>query len=398
MCAIGFFLGALVPSGAATQMAPGEDPSARFEPARTGYRFSFPFDHGSHPSFQTEWWYYTGHLRSEHGLRFGYQLTFFRRRIRPKPIRVPPTRSKWRIDELYFAHLAVTDLQAERFYFLDALSREGLGKAGAEEGRLHVWIDRWSVEAADNDLGEQQLLAQESPARRGAEGDHPTADSLGLNLRVRPVKPIVIHGTQGVSRKGADRNQASHYYSATRMQTAGTLRLSDRTFRVTGESWMDHEFGSGDLSENLVGWDWFSMQLDSGEELMLYRLRRADGRSDPASSGTWVDREGRSRHLTLDDIHVEVLDRWTSPHSGASYPSRWRVSVTPLHAAFEVTPLLADQELRTPRSTGVTYWEGAVRITGTLDAAQTTGRGYVELTGYAERYRPGQRLEPTVSP
>lgn len=343
--------------------------------ARPGYVFRFPEDHGAHPGFQTEWWYYTGHLTTEAGRPFGYQLTFFRRSLRP-PVaaETAPPRSRWRIDELYFAHLALSDLQGSRFRFAEALSREGLGKAGAEVGRLHVWIDRWSATKAGSDDAPHRLVAE--------------ADEFGIALSLTPAKPVVIHGTQGISRKGAAPGQASHYYSQTRLSTEGALTLDGRRWAVSGESWMDHEFGSGDLGNDLIGWDWFSFQLDSGEELMLYRLRRADDQADPASSATWIGRDGRTRHIPSDAIRIEVLDRWTSPHSQATYPSRWRISIPSLHAAFEITPSLADQELRTTRSTQITYWEGAVRISGAIEAKPVSGQGYVELTGYAERYRP----------
>ncbi len=363
---------------------------ATFRPARPGYLFTFPEDHGAHPAFQTEWWYYTGHLKAGDGRRFGYQLTFFRRGLYRGPDGAAPReRSRWRIDDLYFAHLAVADIQGGRFRFADTISREGLGKAGAEEGRLRVWIDRWSVEATDSYHGSHRLIADERDILRAGRTDEAGQGAgIGLTLEVNALKPPVIHGLHGVSRKGAQPEHASHYYSLTRMATSGTLTLDGAPVPVTGDSWMDHEFGSGELSEDLAGWDWFSVQLNSGEELMLYQLRRTDGRPDPASSGTWVDRQGRARHLEADSLHLEVLDHWTSPHTGARYPSRWRVTIPSIEAAFEIIPLLADQELQTPRSTRISYWEGAVDIVGRLGAAPAVGQGYVELTGYAERYRP----------
>lgn len=363
-------------------------PSPAFQAAKPGYLFNFPFDHGAHPAFKTEWWYYTGHLQTDSGRRFGYQVTFFRRGIRRNPETFAPSRSKWRLDDLYFAHLALSDLQPGRFYFFDVISREGLGKAGAEKGRLHVWLDRWRAEMPHGSSDRHRLTAE---GRTEGTDAHNGLPSIGLDLELTPLKPPVIHGADGVSRKGADPLQASHYYSLTRLATSGALTLEGHTMPVTGLSWMDHEFGSGDLSSDLTGWDWFSMQLESGEELMLYQLRRSDGLPDAASSGTWVDQAGRSRHLTGESIRIEVLDHWKSPHSNASYPSRWRVSIPPLGAVLEVIPLLPDQELLTERSTGITYWEGAARMSGALGDRPITGRGYVELTGYAEPYRPGQR-------
>lgn len=375
--------------------AESEPPAPAFQVAEPGYVFKFPFDHGAHQAFQTEWWYYTGHLETVSGRSFGYQVTFFRRGIRRKPDTSSPVRSKWRLDDLYFAHLALSDLRSGRFHFFDRVSREGLGTAGADGGRLRVWLDRWRTEMPDVSNRRHHLAADEQAG--GAEAPDGLA-SIGIDLELTPLKAPVIHGTDGVSRKGADPRQSSHYYSLTRLATSGTLTLDGHALSVTGLSWMDHEFGSGDLSSDLDGWDWFSMQLESGEELMLYQLRRHDGLPDAASSGTWVDRTGRSTHLAGESIRIDVLEHWKSPHSHASYPSRWRVSIAPLHAVIEVIPQLSDQELLTGKSTGVTYWEGAARMTGMLGDRPITGHGYVELTGYTEPYRPGRHTGLETTP
>lgn len=359
--------------------------SSPFLPARPGYVFQFPRDHGTHPGFHTEWWYYTGHLHTDEGRTFGYQLTFFRRALRPPAnttahsVEAPSGtgRSAWRIDDLYLAHLALSDPQTKRFRFAEAISREGIGKAGAAQDHLDVWLDRWhAVQPGPPHMAD-------APQTLTAAGS-----DFSLALTATPTKPLVVHGTDGVSRKGPQPDHASHYYSLTRLATEGTLTLDGQPLHVIGTSWMDHEFGSGELSDAIVGWDWFSVQLHSGEELMLYRLRHADGQIDPASSGTWIDRTGQAHPLTTEDVHITAADQWTSPHSQARYPSRWHVTIPSRHIDLDITPLLADQELRTPRSTRVTYWEGAVTITGTVQGAAASGAGYVELTGYAERYRP----------
>ena len=354
----------------AASTAPAADaPDSSFRFAQAGYRYEFPRDHGAHDEFRTEWWYYTGHLETEEGRRFGYELTFFRRGIPPDQIHTRP--SRWSVDQLYLAHVAITDVSEGRFHFRDRVSRSGLGKAGADANRLHVWLDQWRAEASGQS-GDQQTL----DAR---------ADGMALSLTLSPLKPLVIHGEQGLSKKGAAAGQASHYYSFTRLKTAGTMTLGTRSYTVTGMSWMDHEFGSADLSPDLVGWDWFSMQLADNRELMVYRLRRSDGSSDPASSGTLVFPDGRTQHLSASDIQLMPLDTWTSAASKATYPHRWQVSIPSLGLSLKLTPLMADQELRTSRSTQVTYWEGAVAVEGTERGQAIKGQGYVELTGYAER-------------
>lgn len=345
------------------------DSPSSFEQAAAGYQYEFPRDHGSHPSYRTEWWYYTGHLQATTGRLFGFELTFFRRAVPPKDVKTQP--SQWSVRDLYLAHFAVTDVAGRRFHFSEKLSRAGLGKAGAVESRLHVWIDDWRAEAQATSNGTHTLFARDSTAT--------------LDLTLQPAKPLVIHGRDGISRKGVGEGNATHYYSFTRLATTGSLSIGDERFEVIGTSWMDHEFGSTDLGPDLAGWDWFSIQLDDRSELMLYRLRRKDGASDLESSGTVVSPDGKTRHLLVSDIRIEPTGTWTSRESKAVYPSTWRITVPSLNLTLEVLPLLADQELRTSRSTQVTYWEGAVSVSGIKQGRPVKGQGYVELTGYAER-------------
>jgi len=345
-----------------------------FRLASAGYTFRFPHDHGSHDEFRTEWWYYTGHFSTESGRRFGYQLTFFRRGLAQEQARANP--SRWAIRHLYLAHFALSDLDEGRFRYAEKTSRAGLGKAGAEAGRLSVWIDRWLAEAPSAHHDPHHLKA--------------SADDFSIDLMLTPEKPPIVHGDRGVSRKGTAPGQASHYYSLTRLATTGTVSLNGKPQAVTGLSWMDHEFGSADLAEDRVGWDWFSVQLDNRHELMFYRLRRADGTADPASSGTLVFPDGRSHHLSAGDLQIEVVNHWTSQASRARYPSEWQIAAPSLALSLHLAPQLFDQELMTNRSTQVTYWEGAVGVTGRFHGAAVAGQGYVELTGYAERFR--QRL------
>jgi predicted secreted hydrolase len=346
------------------------DPIQEFRPATPGYHYVFPRDHGSHDDFRTEWWYYTGHLTAKNGRRFGYQLTFFRRGIPRDQVKTLP--SQWSITQLYLAHFAISDLTGEQFQYAELISRAGLGKAGAERDRLHVWIDQWSAESPV-----AVPLTQNLRASNG---------TIGIQLALSPEKSLVVHGIGGISRKGSDSGQASHYYSFTRLATAGTLSLGAEQFDVTGTSWMDHEFGSADLGPDLVGWDWFSIQLEDGTDVMLYRLRRADGSTDPASSGTFVDHDRRTQHLTVKDFSMESSTFWTSPNTNVRYPQRWHIVIPSLNLSLDITPRLADQELITSRSTQVTYWEGVIEVNGVAQGKTIKGQGYMELTGYAERF------------
>jgi predicted secreted hydrolase len=339
-----------------------------FRPALPGYEYRFPWDLGSHDEFQTEWWYYTGHLRSADNRTYGYQLTFFRRAVASQRVRQNP--SRWALRHLYFAHFAVTDETAKQFRFAEKLSRAGLGKAGAETGRLNVWIDQWRTEGDDR---AHHLQAQDQ--------------DMTLDLTLVPEKPPVIHGTQGISRKGVSEGEASHYYSFTRMKTDGQLTLNGRTISVTGLSWMDHEFGSNQLGSEQVGWDWCSLQFEDQTELMLYQIRRRDGTIEPASGGTWISSDGSSIPLKREDVLIEVLDSWQSPHSRARYPGEWRITVPTVGLRVEVAPTVQDQELITRSGGQVTYWEGSVRVKGYREGRPIAGVGYVELTGYASPLR-----------
>ncbi len=359
------------PSLLSVETATATPPSHHhFRLATPGYRFQFPQDHGSHDAFRTEWWYYTGHLVSEEGRRFGFQLTFFRRGMDDEATRSNP--SRWAVRNLYLAHFAVSDVDKGRFQFVEKVSRAALGKAGAETGRLHVWIDQWTAKSITPDHGEHHLQASSA--------------EVSIDLTLKSLKPLVIHGHDGVSSKGNRHGQASHYYSFTRMKTEGTVSIGGQRFKVTGTSWMDHEFGSADLSEDLVGWDWFSLQLSDGSELMCYLLRRADGTAHSASSGTFLPNNGKPVHLSAREIQTQVFDYWTSAKSGTRYPSRWQLSAPTLGLSLTLQPLLADQELITATSTNITYWEGAVRVAGMRAGSPVSGQGYVELTGYGKRF------------
>ncbi len=356
---------------AAPRSATAVRDSAGWRLATAPYAFRFPADHASHPDYRVEWWYYTGHLRAG-ARRFGYELTFFRvgldRRWRGHP-------SRWAPSDVILAHAALTDEGAKRFRHDERAARPALDLAGADSARYRVWAGDWSARLDDD--GHTHRLAA-------------NADGFGFALALEPVKPPAIHGEDGVSRKAPGLANASHYYSLTRLATRGTLVLGGDTLAVEGDSWMDHEFGSGSLGADQVGWDWTSVQLDDGTELMLYALRRRDGTTEPLSAGTWIAADGRTTRLALEAFQVVPRDAWTSPVTGARYPSGWEVRVPSLELALTLTPVLRDQELVATRTGGVVYWEGAVRVEGVRGGRPVNGRGYVELTGYAGR-PPGFR-------
>ncbi len=343
----------------------------QFKQAAPGYRYTFPRDHAAHKEFKTEWWYYTGHLNAADGRTFGYELTFFRSALDPQeaPGRLP-WESQWTAQDVYPAHFAISDISNKQFFFADRLNRGKAHLAGAEESVYHVWNELWFAEL----LGGRHVLRAED-------------DRYSLHLLLAPQKPPIIHGTHGISQKADCAGCASHYYSLTRLKSEGVLYINGEPVPVLGMSWMDHEFGSNQLAENQVGWDWFSLQLSDETDLMLYLLRLDDGTLDPNSSGTWVAKSGVSHHLERDDYTVTPLGEWKSSKSGATYPMGWRIQVPEKELNLHVIPVFEDQELVTGGSTNITYWEGACRVTGTSGNKTISGQGYVEMTGYAKAFR-----------
>jgi predicted secreted hydrolase len=333
-----------------------------FARASAPREFVFPADHGPHPDYQTEWWYYTGNLTAEDGRRFGYQLTFFRRGLSPG---APPSEAGLATNQIYFAHFALTDVAGERHRAVERFSRGAAGLAGAEGEPYRAWLEGWTVEALNADGSEVRLSARDG--------------ELGVDLRLRAVKPIVAHGDRGLSAKSDQAGNASYYLSYTRMATDGRVTAGGQSVAVTGESWFDHEWSTRALGPDAVGWDWFSLQLSDGRDLMLYLLRRADGGLEAVSGGTLVAADGRATAIGVDEVSVRPLGQWTSPATGVTYPSGWALSAPAAQLELTLEPWLEAQEMQLFFS----YWEGAVRVSGTSLGAPVTGNGYVELTGYA---------------
>jgi predicted secreted hydrolase len=342
-------------------------------PVTGSCKLSFPADHGAHPAYRTEWWYYTGNVADAASKRYGFQLTFFRTRLVPPGDEKswPSNPSPWRTDQLFLAHAALTDVAAKRFFYAEKVARGAAGLAGVEQqnGITTIFLERWSASIGSF---QHRLKAFAQP--------------FSLHLFCEPLKPLVLHGTRGYSLKGRHPESASCYYSFTRLETSGALTADGKLHPVLGTAWMDHEFSSAPLEQDLVGWDWFGIQLSDNTELMLYLLRRRAGGYSEASSGTFVNSSGEPFHLSHRDFQVEILDHWKSPHSGATYPSRWRIHVLPLGIELTIVPNLADQELVTTRSTQVTYWEGSVSVTARAKEKLLQGVGYVEMTGYAKPF------------
>jgi predicted secreted hydrolase len=333
--------------------------------ARAGYTYEFPRDHAAHPDFRIEWWYYTGNLDAADGRRFGYQVTFFRVGVDP----APANPSRWAVRDIYMTHVAVSDPAGRRYRFAERLNRAGPGIAGAATDRYRVWNDNWT-------------------ATREANGQHAIRlieDGLGVDLVLDEGRTPTINGRGGISQKGRESGNASHYYSLTRMPTRGAIVIDGERVEVTGLTWMDREFGTSFLETDQQGWDWFALQLSDGSDLMIYQLRRRDGSRDPHSSGMLTRADGRVVSLASTDFTLAPTGpTFRSRSSGAVYPIGWRLDVPGEGLALTVSTPLSDQELDFTRMTGVAYWEGLIDVAGTARGGRhISGRGYLEMTGYA---------------
>jgi predicted secreted hydrolase len=367
------FLGLILMTAVAGYNAIAEDKSG-FLSVTGPCSLVFPKDHGSHPGYRTEWWYYTGNLEAETGNRYGFQLTFFRSQIAAPADekRWPRPASAWRTRQIYLVHAAVTDISNKRHLQSEVMARGILGMAGVSQEEMDtlIFIKNWSAKIE----ADRHLLKT-------------ATDDFSYQLTLKPAKPPVLHGEAGYSRKGSTPERASCYYSFPRLKTEGSLTFGGNTIAVRGSSWMDHEFSTALLEPGIIGWDWFSLQLSDQTEIMLFLLRTEEGHLNQASSGTFIDSSGNPRHLTKDDFRVDILNSWESPRSQAVYPVHWRLTVFPLAIQLTATANLSDQEMRTQATTGVTYWEGSISINGSAGKHPVKGSGYVELTGYAQSFK-----------
>ena len=344
--------------------------AAQYKVALPGYRYGFPRDHFNHEEFQTEWWYTTGNLTAADGHRYGFELTFFRQGMD----RDQSKRDSWDIQDLYLAHLALSDLDGGKFYHSERTNRAGPGLAGIDETQKRIWNGNWEIRWN----GEDEIL-------------NVVDETFSLAFTLHSDKPPVIHGENGLSQKAAGAGHASHYISFTRLRTKGTIAMAGKAIQVQGSSWMDHEFFTHSIEREQLGWDWLSLQLEDDTELMLYQFRRKDGSADPFSSGTYVDKQGKSLHLAASDFQLAPAgETWTSSTTGARYPVAWSIEIPKLGLKLAATTRLKSQELAGGSRIAPSYWEGAIAIEGMRGAARAQGVGYLEMTGYARPFAIGR--------
>jgi len=323
--------------------------------------FEFPRDHNSHPRFKTEWWYFTGNLLDDDGNAFGFQLTFFRFALTPADISAG---SSWRARDAWMAHLAVTDVARGRFMRAERFSRDAVGLAGNGAEPFRVWVEDWAAISEGTDPFPLHL--------------HASMEDASIDLRLDPTTSPIAHGENGLDRKGPEAGNASYYYSIPRLATSGQIAIDGTLHRVSGSTWLDREWSSNALSDELAGWDWLALDLSDGRAIMVYRLRTHDGRSSAYSSGSLISADGAVTGLTSEEIELEPRERWTSPATGHSYPIAWKLRLPSHDLELDVTAVIPNQEM----DLSVRYWEGAVIAKAPPGQPSVVGRGYLELTGY----------------
>ena len=353
-----FFISGLLLAGLSGLVSP-KAAADEWALALPGWKYECPRDHHAHPEFKTEWWYFTGNLTGDDGRDYGYQLTFFRQGVQRKA--GPGTR--FAVGDIKLAHFAVTEISGGRFHYAQKVSRGAFGEAGFADGDRVAWIDDWELQVREG--GGFVLQARD--------------DAFALELTLIPRKPPISHGADGVSQKSAGEGRASHYYSFSRLETAGRLMIDGRSVAVNGWSWFDQEWATNQLTEDQTGWDWLSLQFEDGTELMLFQIRLKDGGRDPFSHGTWIDAKGASTAVKHEDFELLPGRTWRSEVTGGDYPVEWTVRIPKLDLEVTVKAALDEQELVLRP---ISYWEGSVRAVGTRGGQAVGARGYLEMTGY----------------
>ncbi|MDC3136545.1 carotenoid 1,2-hydratase [Bacteroidota bacterium] len=371
----------------AAQALSGSDTEG-FTQALAPREFVFPGDHGAHPGFKTEWWYYTGNLFTEEGRQFGYQFTIFRNQLSPsdadfarinqeEPVLMNPEEegardSEWSTNQLYLAHFAISDVSKKDHVFDERYSRGTAGLAGASVDPYRIWLEDWEITRVKDSKASDERFQM----RIKAEMSNGTALDIVLN----PQKPLVLQGEEGYDKKGGEDGNASYYISFTRMQTEGLLKKEGESLAVSGLSWMDHEWSTSALDSGQTGWDWFSIQLSNGYELMYYQIRNVDPDLAPQTTGSLVTPNGQKRDLDQGEVRLEVLEYWASPHTGARYPVQWTLAIPSEELEMDVITVFDDQEM----TVSVQYYEGALQVSGKFRDEAIDGNGYIEMTGYEQ--------------
>ncbi len=347
-------------------------------------QFHFPQDHLAHQAYKTEWWYFTGNLaeddlekndlkKNKRKAKFSYQFTLFRFALRPDRVileNASSPGSQWHTNNIYMAHVALTDIQQQQVHQQERFSRDGLKLAGAEikeDGVVQFWLNDWQVKS----LQAHQLFPLQLDINN---------DQFALNLQLDVDKPMVLQGNHGLSQKNS--KNASYYYSYTRLKSEGNIRINKNLYQVSGKSWFDREWSTSSLSDDQTGWDWFALHLDDGSDLMIYQMRKKDGIKDTYSSGLLIDAQGETQSLAAHQFQLEIKDFWISPVSGIRYPIKWEILIPDNNINLSVSSTVKAQEWSKKGGFSFNYWEGSINVKGLKNKQAVSGTGYLEMTGY----------------
>lgn len=320
---------------------------ASFELADPAYVISFPKDHGAHKNFRIEWWYFTANLKTKSMEHLGIQWTLFKNNLKPNL-----NKKLSHLNGFWMAHAAITT--KNEHYFDERFAREGNMQAGVSLDPFRAWIDNWSVEG-DNNL--EDIILESS------------GTDFSMSLRFSTEYKPVLQGDKGYSRK-SDRGAASHYYSQPFYKVKGWVIFDGEKHIVEGFGWLDREWSSSLLNENQVGWDWFSLHLDDGYKVMLFRVRDKTGKD--FVSGSWILKDGTKR--TLSEKDIKFVEKAYTSVNGKKIPTRWEISLT-LDYTFSITATALNT--KSWMDTSFAYWEGPIIINDDF-----VGVGYLEMTGY----------------
>ena len=340
-------------------------PSPRLQAQSSPYTFQFPRDLYDHPSYQTEWWYFTGNLDAKRGKQYGFELTFFH----------SYEESGGQIIPIIFADLAVSDLDGHQFFFQKAVAPETAPLASITEKPWTIQLGPWTLTEPDSVSGKFLLQAQQ--------------DDFGVDLTLVPEGPPVLNGKKGLFELAGSDGQGPEYYeyySIPRLKAEGQITVNGEAIPVQGLAWNDHEFFNLGAGQKFPSWDWFSIQLADGSSMMLYGLRLTNGQYDPASRGTFIDADGKVTHLRPGDFTLTPgAETWYSAASNAEYPITWKICIPSLSIDLDMSTPLADQEMAmVPQGASPAYWEGASRFRGTRRGRFVEGKGYLEMLGYGQ--------------
>jgi predicted secreted hydrolase len=331
----------------------------QFAEVAPNQKLVFPQDHGAHPDFRTEWWYVTGHVETSSGTPLGFQVTFFRSRTGVGE----DSKSKFAPQQILFAHAAIADPRQGKLRHDEKIARAGFGNH-AKVGAMDIALNKWTMRMNENVISTRI-----------------SSKDFSLDLTLTPTQAPIAQGENGYSQKGSNPKQASYYLSFAQVRVNGKIIVDGKAETVTGKAWFDHEWSSEYMATDASGWDWLGANLDDGSAVMVFRMRGTGGQAIWAG-GTRVMADGKLVKLLPSQIVFTPIETWRSPRTGATYPVAMRVDVA--NETFELRPWMNDQELDSSRSTGITYWEGAVDL---IQNTQRVGRGYLELTGYANKVR-----------